>query len=101
MVNLFSRRRLSKSALAPGQSQAGIGVSAPPDLALCMRQSESLIDRAASHMDPNDDMVLELAVAAGCNYIVTYNLRDFQGAEQFGIRVVTAKEFLQDIGELS
>lgn len=28
--------------------------------------------------DPNDDFILELAVAAGCRYIVTHNLRDFR-----------------------
>ena len=50
--------------------------------------------------DPKDDMVLELAVTSASTHIVTYNQRDFQGAEQFGIRVVTAKEFLQIIGEL-
>jgi putative PIN family toxin of toxin-antitoxin system len=50
--------------------------------------------------DPKDDMVLELAVAAQCHYIVTYNSSDFQGAEQFGIKIVTPKEFLQKIGEL-
>jgi predicted nucleic acid-binding protein len=31
--------------------------------------------------DPRDDMVLELAVKAGCQFIVTYNLRDFAGCE--------------------
>lgn len=51
--------------------------------------------------DPNDDMVLELAVAANCDFIVTYNKRDFRGAERFGLRVVTPKEFLKEIGELS
>ena len=50
--------------------------------------------------DPQDDMVLELAVNAGCKYIVTYNKRDFRGAETFGIEVVTAKEFLEKIGVL-
>lgn len=50
--------------------------------------------------DPEDDMVLELAVAASCGFIVTFNTRDFAGAEQFGIRVVTPKEFLQFLGEL-
>ena len=50
--------------------------------------------------DPQDDMVLELAVNAGCKYIVTYNKRDFRGAETFGIEVVTAKEFLERIGVL-
>ena len=50
--------------------------------------------------DPKDDMLLELAVTATCDFIVTYNQRDFEGTKQFGIRAVTAKEFLQEIGEL-
>jgi putative PIN family toxin of toxin-antitoxin system len=50
--------------------------------------------------DPEDDMVLELAVSAGCDVIVTYNKNDFQGVEKFGIRTLTAKEFLKEIGEL-
>ena len=51
--------------------------------------------------DPQDDMLLDLAVKAGCKYIVTYNKRDLRGAEMFGIEVVTAKEFLERIGALS
>ena len=50
--------------------------------------------------DPKDDMVLELAVTAGCDFIVTFNKKDFVGAERFGIRVVTPQEFLARIGEL-
>jgi putative PIN family toxin of toxin-antitoxin system len=50
--------------------------------------------------DPKDDMVLELAVAAGCEIIVTYNKVDFVGVEQFGIRTLTALEFLREIGDL-
>jgi putative PIN family toxin of toxin-antitoxin system len=50
--------------------------------------------------DPKDDMVLELAVAANCDFIVTYNKRDFRGAKRFGLHVVTPKEFLEEIGEL-
>jgi len=50
--------------------------------------------------DPKDDMVLELAVTANCDFIVTYNEKDFRGAERFGLRVVTPKEFLEEIGEL-
>src|SRR2546421_12590205 len=38
--------------------------------------------------DPKDDLVLELAVTAGCELIVTYNKRDFQNVGQFGIRVL-------------
>jgi putative PIN family toxin of toxin-antitoxin system len=50
--------------------------------------------------DPKDDMVLELAVTAGCDFIVTYNKRDFEGAARFGLQIVTPKEFLEQIGEL-
>ena len=50
--------------------------------------------------DRNDEMVLELAVAARCGYIITYNQRDFRGAEKFGIRVIGPRTFLQEIGEL-
>lgn len=51
--------------------------------------------------DPKDDMVLELAVKAGCDSVVTYNIRDFVGSEQFGIKAITPAEFLQSIGALS
>lgn len=50
--------------------------------------------------DPNDDMVVEAAVTGGCDSIVTFNSRDFAGVEQFGIRVMTPREFLFEIGEL-
>jgi putative PIN family toxin of toxin-antitoxin system len=83
-------------------------------IALTSRDIENIIDyicAVANHRtifylwrpflrDPTDDGVLELAVAAACDFIVTYNKHDFAGAEQFGIEVVTAKEFLQKIGEL-
>ncbi len=47
--------------------------------------------------DPGDDMVLELAVAAGGQYIVTFNRRHFAGCKQFGVQVATPKEFLERI----
>ena len=50
--------------------------------------------------DPKDDMVLELAVASKSDYIVTYNIKDFEGSQLFGIRVLTAKQFLKKIGGL-
>jgi putative PIN family toxin of toxin-antitoxin system len=50
--------------------------------------------------DPDDDMLLELAVAAGNCCIVTFNKSDFRGAEQFGVRILTPKEFLNEIKEL-
>ncbi|MHC4451828.1 MAG: putative toxin-antitoxin system toxin component, PIN family [Planctomycetota bacterium] len=50
--------------------------------------------------DPGDDMVLELAVEAEAEFIVTHNLRDFAGADRFGVRVVTPQAFLRHIGEI-
>jgi predicted nucleic acid-binding protein len=49
--------------------------------------------------DADDDMILELAVAARSDYIVTHNKADFRGAERFGVRVVDAAEFLRILGE--
>ena len=39
--------------------------------------------------DADDDMVLELAFAAGCRYIVTHNVKDFHGSEQLGVTAIT------------
>ena len=50
--------------------------------------------------DPDDDFLLELAIRAQADFIVTYNARDLLPAAQFGIALVTAKEFLQQMGEL-
>lgn len=50
--------------------------------------------------DPSDDMVLELAVTANCNYIITYNVSDFKDIENFGIEAITPKEFLKLVGEI-
>ena len=45
--------------------------------------------------DADDDMILELAFAAGCTYIVTHNVKDFHGSEQLGITVITPRDFLK------
>ena len=50
--------------------------------------------------DPTDDHVLEVAVAAGCDAIVTYNKRDFKGIEKFGLRILDPRELLSEIGVL-
>jgi putative PIN family toxin of toxin-antitoxin system len=48
--------------------------------------------------DPSDDMVLELAVNTQCDYVVTFNAKDFSGCERFGVRSVTPQEFLALLG---
>jgi putative PIN family toxin of toxin-antitoxin system len=48
--------------------------------------------------DRKDEFVLELAVTAQCEAIVTYNKRDFAGVESYGVRVLTAREVLQEVG---
>ncbi|VAW32656.1 hypothetical protein MNBD_CHLOROFLEXI01-1934 [hydrothermal vent metagenome] len=48
--------------------------------------------------DPKDEFILDLAVVAQCDYIVTYNRKDFVGVEKFGINILDAKAFLQVIG---
>ena len=52
-------------------------------------------DRGPALRDPGDDMVLELAVEAGADYLVTFNARDFAGAERFGVRVIAPGELLR------
>lgn len=48
--------------------------------------------------DPKDDMVLELAVRAGASRIVTHNLTDFEGVEEFGVHAVSPIEFITEAG---
>jgi predicted nucleic acid-binding protein len=50
-----------------------------------------------SSRTPCDEFLLELAVAGRADAIVTHNVRHFVGAEQFGIRVMTPREFLRTI----
>ncbi len=44
--------------------------------------------------DPKDDMVLEAAVAANSDYLVTFNTSDFEGASSLGVRVITPPQLL-------
>ena len=48
--------------------------------------------------DPDDDRILEVAVRTG-SPIVTFNVRDFQGSERFGIRTMSPGELLAIMGD--
>lgn len=50
--------------------------------------------------DPNDELILELAVAAQCQFIVTHNIGDFKGVEEFGVQAITPRDFLKMINEV-
>jgi predicted nucleic acid-binding protein len=50
--------------------------------------------------DPDDEFILELAVASHADFVVTHNIRDFLGSETYGIRAVTLGEFLRRIEAL-
>jgi len=49
--------------------------------------------------DPDDEFVLEVAVAARCQYIITHNVRDFAGAERFGVNILRPSQFLRQLEE--
>ena len=44
--------------------------------------------------DPDDDMVLECAVASGSTYIVTHNVKDFARSTELKVKAITPAEFL-------
>lgn len=50
--------------------------------------------------DPDDDLVLEAAIASHSDFIVTFNKRDFTDSRKFGIKCLTPKEFLILVEEL-
>lgn len=44
--------------------------------------------------DAADDLVLEIAVTAQCDTIITFNQRHFVGSQHFGVLVETPADFL-------
>ena len=50
--------------------------------------------------DSSDDMVLEVAVAAGADAIITFNKRDFKKADSFELQIYSPSEFLKSEGLL-
>ena len=81
-------------------------------LGICENDAEAVIDyicRIATHHaihflwrpylpDPKDDLVLEVAVAAQCTHIVTFNTKDFVGVGRFGLQALWPADFLLQIG---
>jgi putative PIN family toxin of toxin-antitoxin system len=67
-------------------------------LAFFVQQGEAAMIYFRLHpqlKDPKDEHILELAVNARASYLVTFNLKDFLPARQFGINVTLPRDFLQ------
>ncbi len=74
------------------------------DMALVDRLLDDIAARANRHavfylirpylLDPDDEFILELAIASASQYIVTHNRADFRDAGRFGLAVVSPGEFL-------
>jgi len=47
--------------------------------------------------DPKDDHILEVAVASNTQRIITFNLKDFNGIEKFGIQALPPGRILEEI----
>ena len=47
--------------------------------------------------DPDDEMVLEVAVASQADFIVTYNVKDFISSNFFGVKVIKPLQFLKKL----
>lgn len=45
--------------------------------------------------DPDDDMVLECALASGSRYIVTHNVKDFRRAPELKVQAIKPADFLK------
>ena len=88
--------------LRPGVVPASF---APADIVALCRYLASIAHAQDIHFlwrsflpDPKDDLVLELAVAAGAHHVVTHNTRHFHGAESFGVRALAPRDFLRFVG---
>lgn len=83
--------------LPPGMSASDVGHFIDYLCRIAQRQTIFFLWRPFLK-DPQDDMVMEVAVAAQCDGIVTHNIRDFRGIERVGLRLFTPGEFLLLVG---
>ena len=71
------------------------------DALACLRYLASIAHLQDLHFlwrpfsrDPDDDMIVECAVAANCEYIVTHNVKDFRRVEELKVQVIAPAELL-------
>ncbi len=90
---------LKRPGVIEGFSRAAIDVFLDGLCAIANRHDIFYLWRPLAR-DADDDLLLELAVRAQADFIITYNASDLLPAAQFGVALVTAREFLQEMGEL-
>ncbi|MFN0075849.1 MAG: putative toxin-antitoxin system toxin component, PIN family [Prosthecobacter sp.] len=83
----------TRPGMVPALDARDIGVVVDVLCALAVQQKVYFSWRPYL-MDAGDDMVLELALAAGTPYIITNNTRHFRGSESLGIQAITPAEAL-------
>ncbi len=49
--------------------------------------------------DPGDDVILEAAIAGGCDFVVSFNQRHLRASREFGIEILKPADLLKLIGE--
>ena len=79
-----------------GLSEGDVGAIIDYLCRVAVRQEIFFLWRPALR-DPGDDLVLEVAVAAACDAIITHNLRDFADARRFGLQVLSPGAFLNEL----
>ena len=79
-----------------GLSESEVGAILDYICSIAVRQEIFYLWRPGLR-DPKDDMVLELAVAAEAEAIVTHNTRDFGESSEFRVEVLTPSEFLKSL----
>jgi len=67
------------------------------DICTVARHQEIFFTWRPTLSDPDDEIFLELAVAASASHLITHNKNDFKEAQSFGLRVLTPAELLQEI----
>jgi putative PIN family toxin of toxin-antitoxin system len=91
-----ARREARQSWIHPERVEAVL------DFLAASAEQHAVSFRWRPHLnDPDDDFILELAVAARADYIVTHNLRDFEGVERFGIQTLTPAQMLMKLQEMT
>jgi predicted nucleic acid-binding protein len=87
---------LDRERAALGLSRREVGVVVDALAALCRHVAAGPSGRPRL-ADPDDEHVLDAALAAGAGAIVTHNIRHFRGVDELGLRVLTPRQLLQEI----